>query len=687
MIIKKIKLNNIRSYKNQEIEFPSGSILLSGNIGSGKSTILLAVDFALFGITRDLPGSAILRNGEDTGSVELNFTIDDKDIILKRNLKRSQSSVIQDAGYITINNTRQDMTATELKQKVLEILNYPQDLLTKSKSVIYNYTVYSPQEKMKEILLSKKEERLEILRRIFGIDKYKRIRNNSEIFTSLLKQKSKEIAIMISDLEQKSEELAEMKERHNELDSYIFEIDPQIKSIKEGINEKKKSIEFLETQLKESKEIKNEIDKTGIFLKHNIMECERLKKDLETINCEINILENEISKLPMPDPSLKERIKIIEGEISRLENQNLHTEKKKSELETIKKSHEKLCNDIGSMEECPICRQVVIEKHKDEIIREESKKIEKISLDLQAISRSLRENSETLISRKAEIKQKESSIISQEIISIKQSEFEKKKNMLEKIKVRLDEIKKEIALLSSKKIDLESRYKENPLLEKEIVLKKIDLESTAQNLRELEIKEASLKAESRALLQLISNLEKEVERKNKSKINVAKLLQIREWIEKQFINLTVTIEKSIMLRVHSELESLIQKWFLSLVDSETIKIRLDEEFTPIIEQNGHEIDYVHLSGGEKTAAALSYRLALNQVINTLMSSINTKDILMLDEPTDGFSQEQLEKMRNILEDLNTKQTIIVSHDPKVESFVDRVIHLEKSEHITRISNT
>ena len=82
---------------------------------------------------------------------------------------------------------------------------------------------------------------------------------------------------------------------------------------------------------------------------------------------------------------------------------------------------------------------------------------------------------------------------------------------------------------------------------------------------------------------------------------------------------------------------------------------------------------------------MSYRLALNQVINTLMSTINTRDILMLDEPTDGFSQEQLERMRNILEELNTKQTIIVSHDPKVESFVDTVIHLDKTEHSTKIS--
>ena len=48
MILKKIFLKNIRSYENQEISFPEGSILLSGEVGTGKSTILLALEYALF---------------------------------------------------------------------------------------------------------------------------------------------------------------------------------------------------------------------------------------------------------------------------------------------------------------------------------------------------------------------------------------------------------------------------------------------------------------------------------------------------------------------------------------------------------------------------------------------------------------------------------------------------------------
>src|SRR3989338_1324761 len=101
MLIKSIKLENIRSYLNQSIEFPDGSLLLSGDIGSGKSTVLAAIEFALFGIKRgELSGAALLRNGKKQGSVELKFNIDGNDIIIKRGLKRGKEDVAQDSGYI-----------------------------------------------------------------------------------------------------------------------------------------------------------------------------------------------------------------------------------------------------------------------------------------------------------------------------------------------------------------------------------------------------------------------------------------------------------------------------------------------------------------------------------------------------------------------------------------------------------
>ena len=139
-----------------------------------------------------------------------------------------------------------------------------------------------------------------------------------------------------------------------------------------------------------------------------------------------------------------------------------------------------------------------------------------------------------------------------------------------------------------------------------------------------------------------------------------------------------------MFSVYSQFDSLFRDWFGQLVSEESLSCRLDESFTPVIEQNGYETSVENLSGGERTSAALAYRLSLNKVVNNVVSTIKTKDIIILDEPTDGFSSEQLDKVRDVVEQLGVKQVIIVSHESKIESFVDNVIKIAKNEHISSV---
>ena len=55
------------------------------------------------------------------------------------------------------------------------------------------------------------------------------------------------------------------------------------------------------------------------------------------------------------------------------------------------------------------------------------------------------------------------------------------------------------------------------------------------------------------------------------------------------------------------------------------------------------------------------------------------------EPTDGFSKEQLFKVRDILTELKCPQIIIVSHERELESFADQIFQLIKSENVSRIT--
>ncbi|MHA2064389.1 MAG: hypothetical protein ACXABY_08420 [Candidatus Thorarchaeota archaeon] len=68
----------------------------------------------------------------------------------------------------------------------------------------------------------------------------------------------------------------------------------------------------------------------------------------------------------------------------------------------------------------------------------------------------------------------------------------------------------------------------------------------------------------------------------------------------------------------------------------------------------------------------------------MVDEIKTKDIIILDEPTDGFSNDQMDRIRDVVNQLGAKQTIIVSHEPKIESYVDNIVRIRKEDGISKI---
>ena len=243
MLLKNIKLSNIRSYKSHSMDFPEGSLLLSGDIGAGKSSLLLAAEFALFGIMKgDLNGENLLRYGTNEGSVELKFDVDGHDVMIKRNLKRGKDSVKQESGYIVVDGIKLDGTHVELKTKILDLLGYPKELVSKSKSLVYRYTVYTPQEQMKHIIFSDREERLNILRGVFGIDKYKRVAENSQIFIKALREKSKELEGRVYGIEEKKRQLGQQKAGLENAAKKASELKPRLDSSKKLVEEKNKTL-------------------------------------------------------------------------------------------------------------------------------------------------------------------------------------------------------------------------------------------------------------------------------------------------------------------------------------------------------------------------------------------------------------------------------------------------------------
>ena len=236
--------------------------------------------------------------------------------------------------------------------------------------------------------------------------------------------------------------------------------------------------------------------------------------------------------------------------------------------------------------------------------------------------------------------------------------------------------------INKRKLELDSKIKEYD--DSTYVNIRKELENLLEDEKRLLLDKNSTESELKNANNDIIRLSNDIINKEIIREKLFNARKLRSFIDDDFSMLIDTIERKVMLRVHNDFNELFIKWFGILVDDENISVKLDEEFSPMIEQNGYNVDYLFLSGGEKTAGALAYRLALNQVINNLIVNIKTKDLLILDEPTDGFSEDQLDKVRLVLDELNIKQVIMVSHESKIESFVNNVIILNKKEGVSEV---
>lgn len=807
MILQSLRLENIRSYTHELIEFPKGSVMLSGDIGSGKSTILLAIEFALFGIMRaELSGDSLLRHGKKQGHVELKFEIDDNEYIVKRSLKKSKDSVVQDSGYIISNGRKFEGTPVELKAKIIGILGYPEELITKFKSFVYRYTVYTPQEEMKQILFEEKDVRLDTLRKLFGIDKYKTIRGNAVLFVREIKRKQQELKIklenydeLFSEKEDKSKKqeviLEELSASKKELESVKAEeksIRANLEAFEKEIrrlNEIKKEFEVisanitgkknhLDTIIKRREEEEKNMTLLGKKLEQYTMvsellseketekESEALAGLIEKINSlsdMINAAEKEIMAMAESTKGsirLEAEINALEEKISAKKEQEALLdelrEKEKKSLVGIEKCNlgimqaETIIKNIKELKNCPTCGQDVDDKHRHDATEKEKsniremkeemsrignmkskilENIEKIRRNLDKISQTeeeirkkreqlikVQENTKHIVRKQKELselyarkkileekagsdnpdglmRQKED--LAKRLSDIRENniKFREKKNLIENIalekksidamKIESAKIQSEADELKKRREDIEKSIRGSEKTEREYMDLKIRYEELKEKQKNKEVKFATLTQEKDIISSRVAEIEKKLHSLDKVRAEIKYLSEIELWFDEFFMNLMATMEKHIMVSIHKEFESLFREWLSVLI--EDIEASLDDEFSVRIIQDGYETPVESLSGGEKTSVALAYRLALNKVINDLIPSIKTKDLIILDEPTDGFSSEQLDKVRDVLHELDMMQTIIVSHEPKMESMVQNIIRITKSDNTSKAS--
>ncbi len=784
MIIESLELENIRSHRSTSVRFDEGVTLIEGDVGSGKSSMLKAIQFALFGSGDP---RSLLSFGKDEGRVTLSFSVNGRRYAVTRSLHRVGDKVRTTKGYWQDETSVVPMSASQLNEKVMEVLGIKGSERAR-RLPIWEYAFYTPQERLKAIL-SDREVRSNAISAAFNTQKYKRAVANAQRLTAYLSNEVLKYESYSSDLEAKEQELKGLQEQaigiENELKKAEAELeaaraqrdrakadrdladktfnqaalaasqlqhevdvigsdvrshDATIQEIKHRVEENRTKLERIVAELSKpmpgfrpSSDIKKEMDELQGRIYSEQLKLTQMKGRLEDYQRALR----QLPKSPLrPSRSLQE----VEREIDEVQDQLNELKSADMELRRFDQSYD----EMTQKGKCPCCgreidRDLAVKlkedatRKRDEIKRQLSQLSERISelraerdavadlqrkLDLYESQREgIREMEKELLEMLSdEGLQEQGDVVAavQEAIEginkridymlsqlkdlgdelNRSIEAEKEISLRRRLEKERDEIEKSIeddtARIARLKDEVKNKEEQLKVLKERLddALSKRDAALAAANLAKEAYEAAeerlgeklsayrSLSAGRAYLEERIVSLSREIDDKRDARARAEEAKEVVDWLKGLFIPLVAEIEQEVLARLNQEFQDKFSAFFSTLIGDPQKKVYIDEEFSPKMEHGGIEMDIDEgPSGGERSSMALAYRLALNEVAREVAGL--SVDLIILDEPTDGFSSEQLSRFRELIDALNARQVIVVSHEKELESAADRIIMTSK----------
>ncbi len=673
MLLRSLSLRNIRSYNDGEethLDFPDGVILFEGDIGSGKSTLLYALEFALFGFS-DMKGTHLLSEGRKEGEVSLAFESGGTEYSVERRLKIRGADVVQGECYITSDGEKERLSPSDLKERIVSILGFNEPTHPRAESLVYRYAVFTPQEQMKEILTQNPDERLHVVRRVLGAQSYQIAADNSDI----VEKRIKEIGY---GLKKTSEDLEEKKDELEEKSRAIAQLESEIPRLRETEAASSKLVRSLESEWKEALEEQKGLAKSEAKVPLLRQELSSTKADVEADEEKLRGFESQLAH--EIEPKIKEfeslrpggDVHLLEEEADKVKEGLIRLKEAKRNLEAeLTKTRDLLAKGI-----CPLCGQ--------RISGEISARSEHTEKEVSKLEVGISDSEKLVACLSARIEDSRLYNDAKKEHFRAEADRDRVEKEITSLRKRLQESTIRSSHLLAELEESESKAKALRAATAEVE----DLESKLRKARQEE-KDASQEliratTELKDATRELGLLSEEVKKKEAALREAQRLASYQGWLSAFFRPTVELIEKQTLTQAAARFNEHFERFFNSLVDDPDMVVRVKEDFSPLFEREGFEQDYEALSGGERTSMALAYRFALNAVVK---ESVSTRpELVILDEPTDGFSKEQVYKMRGLLEELESRQVVMVSHERELESMADHIFRVEKRNGTSVVSD-
>jgi len=686
MKIRDLRLENIRSHAKSLINFSDGFNCLVGGVGAGKSSILYAIDFALFGDPIGRTYDYLLREGADSGRIVLKFVRDGKEYTVQRVLKREGEHITQDTNQLKL--FENDKTIAEMKSEaVAEQLRS----VTGIDREIFREIIWIQQERLKDVLNMPPSERQKRLDQLFGLSEYETSWTNLRPVIRWYESEANSLerdpdVVGLNELQVKcSEADKDLAATESELEDATDQLADAERKLKDAATR----LEELETIKRRNEELRQEASQVQAEILGAEATAARLTEEIENRAARIEEQQARLNSLKSQEDSQRRRLAEIGLPLDlTIDHIRSHVEALQRQISANLGSEENLKNEIKRSTQrvsnllkentCPLCLQTLTSDYKDRLMKtlyqdasENNQKLKEIENDTSELERvreiifSVVNSLSTTLTRTEEIS--------------KQRETEE--NLLQDSQKKLQERHEEQKALQAKLGGLQLRVSEVDVaaLEHARALR----DKANEHYLSSRYRAQNLESQKKEILKRLETLKEHLNNAKRKATRLGKVNKIMELVQ-DIRQAYQSIRPKLRTEFIAYLERVVQQVLNELTGAEgpLISLRIDENYTPIIEgEDRYERSTSNLSGGERTLLAFAYRLGVGQMIMQWKVGHGLR-MLLLDEPTESLGREDgsIDRLAESLSRLKTvEQIIAVTHSEAFAEKADHVIRVEKRE--------
>ena len=684
-MITSVELGDFLSHSETKLGFENGVTVFVGHNGAGKSSIIDALTFALFGQHTRKSNKGLIKRGSTQGFSKVEFEVNGKQyqavrkIDSKGVLAAKLSEKFQDE-TIEIAAGERKQFGESMTHEVEKIIGLDFEKL-KIASIVQ-------QGELNSIIKAKPKEFKELLNAVIGIDKLDvasiSMKESIKEFREKIRQDvgydDSHLDLLVRDLEENQRELEEARPKKDQITEEHKKLFQEITNLRKKIDEDSTKIDKIKQLELRKHELQSYAIEAVREIQQEIAENERKIQDCEGCFQDVglkNDLESKIVKVDLALDGTHKKIQDLSNKVASLKEKQILAGK--LQLKDNK---------------CPVCDSEV--EKLNPLFQEEHLKEELVSIKEQ-IDSSTKEQ-EMYNKKKAEFEQKLQNARDAEATlkahSIRNEEELKK--IKEEIQVKKLNVQKIPATTKGNLLEMAQIDSHAKIIFENIL--KLEEETKGFDENEFVHLKGSINEKQTKLSQLDQMLGGIMEKisKNENQIKIIQKAIIELKTVKEYMEQLDSIQSNIFSR-DGPVATSLRSWalntistksseYLTLLNTKIQRIQLSEKARDIsitCHSKKETLDLESLSGGEQVSVALALRLGMAKLLGA--SNLN---LMILDEPTTHLDAERKKSLVEVLAQLSNisnsetpMQFIIITHDTEIfeDSSVEKIYKFESAE--------